>query len=67
MRTKFVIYDGIDYFKYNNLASGAHRINIWHGVPGKMLGKAREEDYVICGKQSSWSKFCIHIFWEIIV
>ena len=47
LRAGFVIFDdGIDYFSYSNLSEGAKRINLWHGIPAKMIGTSnKDEDY----------------------
>lgn len=69
LRAAFIIYDdGINYFANQNLSVGAHRINIWHGVPAKMIGRCRkEEDCVACKKVSRWHELKFPTYGEYLV
>ena len=56
LRAGFVIFDdSISYFANSLLAVGAIRINIWHGIPVKMLGhSSKDEDYISCNSHDRW-------------
>ncbi len=64
LRAGFVIFDdGIDYFSYSNLAEGSIRINLWHGIPAKMIGSSnKDEEYKICNTRTLKDRLlCSHI------
>jgi len=69
LRAGFIVYDdGINYFSKPNLAVGAHRINIWHGVPAKMIGRCkRDEDCINCNSLSKWHNIRYSTYGEYMI
>lgn len=64
MTAGFVVFDdSIDHFSYSILSEGSQRINLWHGIPAKMIGTSnKDEDYVICTSKGLLYRFlCSHI------
>lgn len=61
LRAGFVVYDdGISYFSFHDLSMGAVRINMWHGIPAKMIGASkRDEEYVFYKQKHWWHKYTL--------
>ena len=57
----FISDDEIDRFAYHNCSSGAIRINLWHGVPFKMIGWIHSDnDPAYQPKSKLWEKYVAH-------
>lgn len=58
LRAGFIVFDdGISYFANQDLSVGAYRINVWHGIPAKMIGlSGKDSDYKLIQKVNWWYK-----------